>query len=155
MAKKKTLAETAVDTLTELTGADKKTAGKIVETVAALAGVETEKAEKPKIAKKKPAAKTAAKKPAAKKETAKKAAKSEKPAETKSALSKSALPIEYQCKGGKYTGEEIIEKCKAAYRNGSRKTVRSIEVYVKGYKAYFVVNGKDKDEDGKPYFVEL
>ena len=150
MPKKKTLAETAVDTLTELTGADKKTAGKIVETVAALAGVEAEKAEKPKTAKKKPAAK-----PAAKKETAKKAAKSEKPAETKSALSKSALPIEYQCKGGKYTGEEIIEKCKTAYRNGSRKTVRSIEVYVKSSKAYFVVNGKDKDEDGKPYFVDL
>lgn len=173
MAKKKTLTDTAVqnavEAITEIAGADGKNgkkkepaeivAEKLAETVAPIAGVEPEK---PKSTKKK-ASDTAAKKPAAKKAAAKKpaskktAAKKDtsKAAESKSALSKSALPIEYQCKGGKYTGEEIIEKCKAAYKNGSRKTVHSIEVYVKGSKAYFTVNGKSEDENGKAYFVEL
>ena len=175
MARKKTIAETAVETLTELAGADSKkksgkkgtakkepseiVAEKIVETVAAIAGVETEE---------KPAAKkTAAKKPAAKKSTAKKPAASKtaakastkktaaKAAKTEDSSIKSVLPIEYQCKGGKYTGEEIVEKCKADYKAGGRKQVHSIQVYVKGSKAYYVVNGKSEDENGKAYSVDL
>lgn len=170
MARKKTIAETAVETLTELAGADSKkksgkkgtakkepteiVAEKIVETVAAIAGVETE--EKPaakKTAAKKPAAKkSAAKKPAAKASTKKTAAKA---AKSEDSTIKSVLPIEYQCKGGKYTGEEIVEKCKADYKAGGRKQVRSIQVYVKGSKAYYVVNGKSEDENGKAYSVDL
>ncbi|MCR5806754.1 MAG: DUF6465 family protein [Oscillospiraceae bacterium] len=179
MPKKKTLTETAVETAVEtiagLAGADNKkpaakrksaakndpseiVAEKLVETVASIVEATTDGKEA--AAPKKPAAKKAAK-PAAKKTAAKKpAAKDSKTAaakksEPKAAAKKSALPIEYQCKGGNYTGEEIIEKCKAAYRGDSRKQVRSIQVYVKGSKAYFVVNGQDKDENGAPYSISL
>ena len=47
--------------------------------------------------------------------------------------------------GNKFAADEIVEKCKAAYKaDNSRKQVRSIEVYVKpeDNKAYYVVNGK-------------
>ena len=174
MPKKKTLTETAVETAVEtiagLAGADNKkpaakrksaakkdpseiVAEKLVETVASIVEATTDGKEA--AAPKKPAAKKAAK-PAAKKPAAKdsKTAAAKK-SEPKAAAKKSALPIEYQCKGGNYTGEEIIEKCKAAYRGDSRKQVRSIQVYVKGSKAYFVVNGQDKDENGVPYSISL
>ena len=122
-------------------------AEKIVETVAAIAGVETEE---------KPAAKkTAAKKSATKKSAAAKASTKKTTAKAEDSTIKSVLPIEYQCKGGKYTGEEIVEKCKADYKAGGRKQVRSIQVYVKGSKAYYVVNGKSEDKNGKAYSVDL
>ena len=77
------------------------------------------------------------KKPAAKKAPAK---KEEAPAE-KAVTAK--LFIEFG--GNKFAADEIVEKCKAAYKaDNSRKQVRSIEVYVKpeDNKAYYVVNGK-------------
>ncbi|MBQ5310698.1 MAG: hypothetical protein ILP19_01485 [Oscillospiraceae bacterium] len=164
MAKKKSIVENAVEALAENVGVDKKTAKKVAETVSQIAGAKTAAkpaAKKPAAKKpaaktsaktpaKKPAAKTAAKKPAAKKPAAKTAAE-------KSALSKSKLPIELQFKSGKYTGEEIIEKCKAAYKGGTKKVVRSIEVYINAPKsrAYYVVNGKAEDENGNAYFIDL
>ncbi len=43
-----------------------------------------------------------------------------------------------------YTLSEITEKCKDAYRGGTRKQIKSIKVYVKAeknqLKAYYVVN---------------
>ena len=161
MPKKKTLAETAAETISQLAGAEKPsgkkkdTAGivaeKLVETVAAIAGVPEEK---PKKKTSKTGAKTA-KKPAAK--TAKKpAAKTAaKKTEADGAGIKSALPIEYQCKGGSYTGEQIIEKCKADFRKDTKKQVRSIEVRIKGSKAYYTVNGRSEDENGNKYAVDL
>ena len=82
------------------------------------------------------------KKPAAKKAPAKKEeAPAEKPA--KKAADTAKLFIEFG--GNKFSADEIVEKCKAAYKaDNSRKQVRSIEVYVKpeDNKAYYVVNGK-------------
>ena len=100
---------------------------------------------------KKPAAKKAAapkaegeKKPAAKKAPAK---KEEAPAEkaVKKAPEKDTAKLFIEFGGNKFAADEIVEKCKAAYKaDNSRKQVRSIEVYVKpeDNKAYYVVNGK-------------
>lgn len=45
---------------------------------------------------------------------------------------------------GEYTFAEIAELCKKAYRNGTKKQVKSIKIYVKAEKsaliAYYVVN---------------
>ena len=173
MPKKKSIVQSAVETVAEIAGADSAEAAKLGETVAALAkGAEESKkpaAKKPaakKTAAKKTAAKPAAKKTDAKKTDAKAAAKTaakktaDKPAAKKaaeSAAKKSALPIEFQCKGGNYTGEQIVEMCKAAYRNGTKKQIRTIEVYIKASKskAYFVVNGKAEDENGNAYSIDL
>ena len=84
------------------------------------------------------------KKPAAKKAPAK---KEEAPAEkaVKKAAEKDAAKLFIEFGGNKFAADEIVEKCKAAYKaDNSRKQVRSIEVYVKpeDNKAYYVVNGK-------------
>lgn len=51
---------------------------------------------------------------------------------------------------GEHTVSDITELCKADYKNGSRKHVKSIDVYVKAengeLRAYYVVNGSP---DGK------
>lgn len=45
---------------------------------------------------------------------------------------------------GEYTFSEITELCKKAYRNGTKKQIKSIKVYIKAeknnLKAYYVVN---------------
>lgn len=164
MAKKKTTIETAAEALTDIaasvvTGEDKKTTGKkgkkdtaeivaekVAETVAAIAGADTKPEKKPAAKKKTasaPAKKAAEKKPAAKKTAAKKEA------------AKDTETLVFQVKGKNYTQADIIALCKSAYKGGTRKVVKTLDVYVKGSKAYYVVNGKDKDEDGKAYFVEL
>ena len=84
------------------------------------------------------------KKSAAKKAPAK---KEEAPAEkaVKKAPEKDTAKIFIEFGGNKFAADEIVEKCKAAYKaDNSRKQVRSIEVYVKpeDNKAYYVVNGK-------------
>ncbi len=68
-----------------------------------------------------------------------------------------ALPLELQFQGGNYTAEEIVEKCKAAYRGGTKKQIRSIMVYVNAAqaKAYYVVNDNAADENGNAYYVDL
>lgn len=44
-----------------------------------------------------------------------------------------------------YSMEEIKEACKAAYKNGTRKHVQSVDVYLKAengnLRAYYVING--------------
>mgnify|MGYP005947143731 FL=1 len=84
------------------------------------------------------------KKPTAKKAPAK---KEEAPAEkaVKKAPEKDTAKLFIEFGGNKFAADEIVEKCKAAYKaDNSRKQVRSIEVYVKpeDNKAYYVVNGK-------------
>lgn len=84
------------------------------------------------------------KKSAAKKAPAK---KEEAPAEkaVNKAPEKDTAKIFIEFGGNKFAADEIVEKCKAAYKaDNSRKQVRSIEVYVKpeDNKAYYVVNGK-------------
>ncbi len=53
-----------------------------------------------------------------------------------------------------YTNDDIVELCKAAYRNGTRKHIKSCNVYVKAendsLRAYYVING---NADGA--FIEL
>lgn len=86
-----------------------------------------------------PVKKTAAKKPAAKKAPAAEAKSAKKPAEKPAQLF-------IQFGGKEYDYEEIVEKCKAAYKEGnSRKQVRTIKVYVKPeeHKAYYLVNDKN------------
>lgn len=59
-----------------------------------------------------------------------------------------------QSNGKEYTNDDIVELCKAAYRNGTRKQVRSCDVYLKaennGLRAYYVING---NADGS--FIDL
>jgi hypothetical protein len=135
--------------------------------------VQEKKAEKPakKTPAKKPAktkaepAKTAeAKKvPAAKakpEKAEKKAAPKTKPAEKKPAAKKAPakpVSVEIQFSSGNYSPDEIVEKCKEAYKSGGRKVIRTIEVYVNAAeaKAFYVVNGKSSDENGNAYFIEL
>ena len=51
----------------------------------------------------------------------------------------------FQSNDKEYTAEQITEFCKAAYRNGTRKQVKSCNVYLKtendGLRAYYVING--------------
>ena len=165
MPKKKSIVQSAVETVAEIAGADSAEAAKLGETVAALAkGAEESKkpaAKKPaakKTAAKKTAAKPAAKKTDAKKTDAKPAAKTAaKKTADKPAAKKAAESAAKKCKGGNYTGEQIVEMCKAAYRNGTKKQIRTIEVYIKASKskAYFVVNGKAEDENGNAYSIDL
>lgn len=108
----------------------------------------------------KPAAevKSPAKKPAPVKEALEKAAetvaeavaeiKAEKFAPAKKPAAKKA-PVKtdvFLIQGaGEHTVADITELCKADYKNGSRKHVKSIDVYVKAengeLRAYYVVNG--------------
>lgn len=82
-----------------------------------------------------PASKTKETKPAPKKKAA--PAKSEAP-------KKDVFLI--QSNGKDYTMDDIKEACKEAYKNGTRKHVKSIDVYLKaengGLRAYYVINGK-------------
>lgn len=59
-----------------------------------------------------------------------------------------------QSSGKDYTNDDIVELCKAAYRNGTRKQVKSCDVYLKaengGLRAYYVING---NSDGA--FIDL
>lgn len=59
-----------------------------------------------------------------------------------------------QSSGKEYTNDDIVELCKAAYRNGTRKQVKSCDVYLKaengGLRAYYVING---NADGA--FIDL
>lgn len=51
-----------------------------------------------------------------------------------------------QGNNGEYTIADIIEACKTAYRNGTRKQVKSCDVYLKAengvLRVYYVINGK-------------
>ncbi|MCM1524657.1 MAG: DUF6465 family protein [Ruminococcus sp.] len=97
---------------------------------------------------KKPAAKRTAKKTEAAKPAAKKTEPAKKSADEKGG--KFVLQFE---SGNDYDYNDIIEKCKAAYKaDNSRKQVRSIDVYVniKENKAYYVINGKSEGQ-----FIEL
>lgn len=82
-----------------------------------------------------PASKTKETKPAPKKKAA--PAKSEAP-------KKDVFFI--QSNGKDYTMDDIKEACKEAYKNGTRKHVKSVDVYLKaeygGLRAYYVINGK-------------
>lgn len=59
-----------------------------------------------------------------------------------------------QSSGKEYTNDDIVELCKAAYRNGTCKQVKSCDVYLKaengGLRAYYVING---NADGA--FIDL
>lgn len=100
--------------------------------------VAEKKAEKPVAAKKteKPAAAKKAEKPAAEKKVEKPAPKKAEPVKKDIFLIQGA---------GEHTVTDITELCKADYKNGSRKHVKSIDVYVKAengeLRAYYVVNG--------------
>lgn len=82
--------------------------------------------------------------PAAKaKETKTAPKKKDAPAKTK-APKKEVFLI--QSNGNDYTMDDIKEACKEAYKSGTRKHVKSIDVYLKaengGLRAYYVINGK-------------
>lgn len=76
--------------------------------------------------------------------------------ETKTASKKKAAPVKaetpkkdvflIQSNGKDYTMDDIKEACKEAYKNGTRKHVKGIDVYLKaengGLRAYYVINGK-------------
>lgn len=76
--------------------------------------------------------------------------------ETKTASKKKAAPSKteapkkdvflIQSNGKDYTMDAIKEACKEAYKNGTRKHVKSIDVYLKaengGLRVYYVINGK-------------
>lgn len=129
----------------------KTTENKSVETVVPAAAPVEAKAAAPEVkalveakAEVKTEAEKEEKKPAAKKAPAK---KEEAPAEkaVKKAPEKDTAKLFIEFGGNKFAADEIVEKCKAAYKaDNSRKQVRSIEVYVKpeDNKAYYVVNGK-------------
>ena len=50
-----------------------------------------------------------------------------------------------------------LSECKEAYRTGTKKQVRTFGVYVNAAeaKAFYVVNGKSADENGKAYSIDL
>ena len=76
--------------------------------------------------------------------------------ETKTASPKKSAPAKteapkkdvflIQSNGKDYTMDDIKEACKESYKNGTRKHVKSIDVYLKaengGLRAYYVINGK-------------
>lgn len=76
-----------------------------------------------------------------------------KPAAKKEEVKKADVFV-IQSNGKEYTNDDIVELCKAAYRNGTRKQVRSCDVYLKaennGLRAYYVING---NADGS--FIDL
>ena len=63
----------------------------------------------------------------------------------KAAAPKTEDTFVFQSNDKEYTAEQITELCKAAYRNGTRKQVKSCNVYLKtensGLRAYYVING--------------
>ena len=76
-----------------------------------------------------------------------------KPAAKKEEV-KNADVFVIQSNGKEYTNDDIVELCKAAYRNGTSKQVKSCDVYLKaennGLRAYYVING---NADGS--FIDL
>ena len=76
-----------------------------------------------------------------------------KPAAKKEEVKKADVFV-IQSNGKEYTNDDIVELCKAAYRNGTRKQVKSCDVYLKaennGLRAYYVING---NADGS--FIDL
>ena len=73
---------------------------------------------------------------------AEKSAPAKKPAAKKAPVKTDVFLIQG---AGEHTVADITELCKANYKNGSRKHVKSIDVYVKAengeLRAYYVVNG--------------
>lgn len=73
---------------------------------------------------------------------AEKTAPAKKPAAKKAPVKTDVFLIQG---AGEHTVADITELCKADYKNGSRKHVKSIDVYVKAengeLRAYYVVNG--------------
>ena len=73
---------------------------------------------------------------------AEKSAPAKKPAAKKAPVKTDVFLIQG---AGEHTVADITELCKADYKNGSRKHVKSIDVYVKAengeLRAYYVVNG--------------
>lgn len=63
----------------------------------------------------------------------------------KAAAPKKEDTFVFQSNDKEYTAEQIAELCKAAYRNGTRKQVKSCNIYLKtesgGLRAYYVING--------------
>lgn len=121
---KKEVTKAAVSTVAEKAKAKTTAAAPAVEEVKA---APVEKAPR--------ARKTAEKKPAEKKAPAKSAEK--KPADDKFII---------QGSNGEYTMSDVVEACKTAYRNGTRKHITSCDVYLKAengvLRAYYVINGK-------------
>ena len=130
--------------------------------------VAEKKAEKPAPKKKaaaKPKTEKAVKTPAKVKEepkatetktAAKKAAPKAKPAAKKEAAKPVSVQIQFPADKN-YSPDEIVEMCKEAYKGGKRKVIRTIEVYVNAAeaKAYYVVNGNSKDENGNDLAISL
>lgn len=88
---------------------------------------------------------TIEKKPAEEKAAAKAAPKKKAaPAKTEAAKKDDVFVI--QSNGKEYSLADIQEACKAAYRNGTRKQVKSCDVYLKaengGLRVYYVINSK-------------
>lgn len=77
--------------------------------------------------------------------TAAEIAEAPKQKATKKTADKSEDKFVIQSNGKDYSMEEIKEACKAAYKNGTRKHVKSIDVYLKAengnLRAYYVING--------------
>lgn len=75
-----------------------------------------------------------------------KAAPKKKTAPAKTEAAKKDDVFVIQSSGKDYTMEDVKEACKEAYKNGTRKHVKSIDVYLKaengGLRAYYVINGK-------------
>ena len=71
-----------------------------------------------------------------------KAPRARKTAEKKPADDKFII----QGSNGEYTMSDVVEACKTAYRNGTRKHITSCDVYLKAengvLRAYYVINGK-------------
>ena len=82
-----------------------------------------------------------------------KTAPKKKPAAKKEEVKKPDAFV-IQSSGKEYTNDDIVELCKAAYKNGTRKHVKSCDVYLKaengGLRAYYVING---NADGA--FIDL
>lgn len=106
----------------------------VVEEVKAEAEKETEgKTEAAEEVKKEPAKR--GRKPAAEK----------KEAEVTEAVKKEAVAnIVLQFDFGEYVSDEIVEKCKEAYKAENKAEIKTIDIYVKpaDKKAYYVVNDK-------------
>ena len=78
---------------------------------------------------------------------AEKSAPAKKPAAKKAPVKTDVFLIQG---AGEHTVADITELCKADYKNGSRKHVKSIDVYVKAengeLRAYYVVNGNPEGQ---------
>jgi len=109
--------------------------------------------------KKETAAKAAPEVKAEPKATETKAVKKAAP-KAKTAAKKTAekpVSVQIQLASGNYSPDEIVENCRADYKNRGGKVIRTIEVYVVAAeaKAFYVVNGKTEDKDGNKYSIDL